>query len=173
VSVRAKSMRRAGLAAALAAGLAGCSNLGGPTDALDYDPLSDAGQPEYTYPGCANEDGPQCPRSATARCAVGLAAQGRTYCTEDYDCELVWLEPRCLGVCEPVGVGFDELPAARAAMQSEIDRYCRMGECAEAPCEDAGESWVATCAMGFCTAVRPDAGVPDASEEGEPDAVVP
>ena len=129
---------------------------------------TDAGQPEYTYPGCANEDGPGCPRSATAHCAVGLAAQGRMICTEDYDCELVWLTPRCLDVCEPMAVGFEELVEARASMQYEIDRYCRMGPCTEQPCADAGSSWVAACSMGFCAAVRPDAGVE--LDAGIPDA---
>jgi hypothetical protein len=151
----------------LAWALAGCSAIGGPRDALDYDEPSDAGQPEFTSPGCANEDGPTCPRSATAHCAVDLAAQGQMFCLEDYDCELVWLTPRCLDICEPIGLQFDELVVSKAAKQAQIDRYCGMGPCAEAPCVDAGGSWVATCAMGFCAAVHPDAAVDlDAGDAG-------
>lgn len=160
--------------AALAAFLlAGCSPIGGPRDTLGYDKPRDAGQPEFTAPGCANEDGdagegPVCPRAATAHCAIEVAAQGKVFCTEDYNCELLWLEPRCLHVCEPMAADFDELDVVRGLKQAPIDRYCSMGPCAEAPCEDAGGTWVATCAMGVCTAVRPDAGLD--LDAGVPDA---
>ncbi len=150
-------------AAGLAWALAGCSALGGPRDAMQYDDPIDAGQPEFTAPGCANEDGPTCPRAATAHCAVDLAGQGQAFCTEDYDCELFRLAPRCLSLCEPLAAVFEELEDVKALKQAQVDRYCSMGPCAEAPCADAGGSWVAACAMGFCAAVRPDAGAPDAS----------
>ena len=136
-----------------------CPDGGG---ALGYGPPVDAGQPEYTFPGCANEDG-LCPRSATAHCAVELAAQAQTFCIEDDDCELTWLNPRCLAICEPVAVSFDDLDVAHARMQAQIDRYCSAGPCAEPSCLDAGGPWIATCYESFCTAVTlpPDAGMAD------------
>ena len=161
--------------ASLLLALGACSASSGPSDALTYDKPRDAGQPEYAYPGCAKEDGPTCPRTGTVRCALSLVSQGQMICTEDYDCELLWLNPRCLSLCEPSAVNFDNLPEARAGMQQEIDRYCRMGPCAEPACADAGgASWAASCYQGFCAAVRPDAGLsPDAAEPadaGPPDA---
>lgn len=134
----------------------------------------DAGQPEYAFPGCSDEDGPACPNSATARCAVEFTARQRGYCAEDFECDLVWLKPRCLGVCDPYGVGFEEVVELKSAMQYEVDRYCAMGPCAEAACPDAGGvRWVPSCHMGFCAAVRADAGTPDAGSADPEDASAP
>ncbi|MGC4117687.1 MAG: hypothetical protein QM765_24645 [Myxococcales bacterium] len=156
------------MAVAAAWALAGCSALGGGRDAMQYDPPVDAGQPEFVQPGCAKEDG-TCPRSKTAHCAVDLAGQGQMICTEDLDCEMRWLTPRCLALCEPYAFNLDESDLAAAAKQAQIDRYCAMGSCVEQPCPDVGDAgWYPACVLGFCAAIRPDAG-PDA---GAPDADV-
>jgi hypothetical protein len=124
----------------------------------------DAGQADYKFAGCANEDGPRCTRSRTVLCAVDLIASDESStCTEDYDCELAFVNPRCTGLCGPIGVGADDQEELTAAAQFQIDSYCRVGTCAEDGC-DAGTGWVPVCQMGFCRAVIPlDAGVPDAS----------
>jgi len=133
------------------------------------DPI-DAGQPEYPFAGCPNEDGPLCPRSRTAQCAIdslGLTAQG--ICSEDEECELAVVARDCIGLCRPVAVDFDDALESRAELQYQMDRYCSAGTCREDPCDAGVDDWYPSCYMGFCRALRPDAG-PDASHGLEPDA---
>jgi hypothetical protein len=127
----------------------------------------DAGQPEYAYPGCELLDGPQCPRSATALCAVDYIRKRRSICNFDDDCELTTLKRGCVDLCAPLAVGAEDRDGIVVEAQAEIDRYCRMGPCSEAPCTGPDAGWVARCTFGFCqaydgnapdTGPRPDAG---------------
>jgi len=134
---------------------------------------TDAGQPEYTFPGCGSLDGPVCPRSETALCAVEFLRSRRSICNLDDDCELMTLKPRCLDLCRPLAVGTEDRDLVQVEAQFEVDRYCHLGPCAEA-CNGGDAGWAALCRMGFCQALdlnAPDTGPrPAGPDAGRRDA---
>ncbi|MBI5548079.1 MAG: hypothetical protein HY901_29720 [Deltaproteobacteria bacterium] len=136
-------------------GMAAACDESEPDEPTPYPAPSDAGQPEYTFPGCLNEDGPRCPRSRTAECALDFLSSKTAICVNDEECELIAVSPRCLSVCGPFAVAADDAYETRPRMQAQVDHYCGLGPCAEDPC-DAGTGWIPVCHLGFCKAIRPE-----------------
>jgi hypothetical protein len=150
---------------AVAALLSGCDEQPGPLhEPPPHVSPTDAGQPEYVFAGCANADGPLCPRSQTLVCAVELIRKGGDgTCIADEDCALVDLKRDCVGLCGPIAVGDENREEVQARLQAQVDRYCQAGSCSEVGC-DAGTTttWVPVCHVSFCERFPADAGAADA-----------
>lgn len=101
---------------------------GGADAGIDAGVTSDAGDPQrsYTYPGCTNAQGSDCPNSVIFACALHTIEARHNTCANDSDCVAVPVQ-NCVGVrssCPPAAVNRATRDAFESEARTEVWSYC-------------------------------------------------